>query len=455
MCRLIILILLLSYNYNDTLAQDCSAYQRLIKEANKARLNQEYPTAIKKFNLAMLNCPDSVNTVQQAFFTIFNEIERLKDKAEIEKEKADSALNIIKIEQAKIKKIIDAFYFYKDQFALAYKDGKYGFIDKEGNEKITYKYLRAEPFDYTGLAKVKTIENGKLTDYLIDTTKKEFKVAYQLINLNISIEALDLRSEKLEVFPIEIAENGQLKIIILDNNINSLSLTQNQFNILPKASLLLKDSTSTDLNNNQLNTLPEALSKLTNLKTINLSGNQLKKLPTPIPKLFSITTLNLSENNLSTLPVAFGQLNNLKTLNLSNNQFKVFSDVISKLENLTWIDLSDNRINTLLFLEGQLENLATLDLRANNLDSIPSEIAHLKNLTALFLSENQLTSLPKTIVQLESLTRLDLNDNSFKTIPEELIQLQNLSILDLRLNYIKLNDLKQLQKQLPNCKIYW
>ena len=33
-------------------------------------------------------------------------------------------------------KIINAFYFYDGKFALAYKNKKYGFIDKTGNIKI-------------------------------------------------------------------------------------------------------------------------------------------------------------------------------------------------------------------------------------------------------------------------------------------------------------------------------
>jgi len=94
-------------------AQNCESYNRLVKEALTARNNQDFETTIKKYNLAILNCPDSVKTVQQELITTFNEIESLKNKAESEREKADNALNVLKKEQAKNKKIIDAFYFMK------------------------------------------------------------------------------------------------------------------------------------------------------------------------------------------------------------------------------------------------------------------------------------------------------------------------------------------------------
>jgi hypothetical protein len=50
----------------------------------------------------------------------------------------------MKAQQEKNLKIINAFYFYRDRFALAYKDGKYGFIDKNG--KILIGYLMNTPY---------------------------------------------------------------------------------------------------------------------------------------------------------------------------------------------------------------------------------------------------------------------------------------------------------------------
>ncbi len=78
--------------------------------------------------------------------------EQLKDTAVFEiKRFSNIAENTIKTSQ----KIIDAFYFYNGKFALAFKDGKYGFINKQGNTVIEYKYDNAISFDReTGLAKV-------------------------------------------------------------------------------------------------------------------------------------------------------------------------------------------------------------------------------------------------------------------------------------------------------------
>jgi len=64
----------------------------------------------------------------------------------MERRKADSAKNVAQ-------SIVNAFYFYDDRLALAFKDNKYGFIDKSGHPVIGYKYVEAYPFDNLGLAK--------------------------------------------------------------------------------------------------------------------------------------------------------------------------------------------------------------------------------------------------------------------------------------------------------------
>ena len=53
------------------------------------------------------------------------------------------------------KKITDAFYFYDNKLALAYNGSRYGFINKNGEVVIYYKYEEATPFnENTGYAKV-------------------------------------------------------------------------------------------------------------------------------------------------------------------------------------------------------------------------------------------------------------------------------------------------------------
>ena len=75
---------------------------------------------------------------------------------------------------------------------------KYGFIDKELNTKIEFKYDEAKGFDgNTGFAKVKK-EN---IPYLIDIFGIEYKLATDITQLDSSILALDLSKQNLEIIP--------------------------------------------------------------------------------------------------------------------------------------------------------------------------------------------------------------------------------------------------------------
>ena len=65
-----------------------------------------------------------------------------------QREKTDSLLRVTR-------KLTDAFYFYNGRLALAFKDGKYGFINRQGEIEIDYLYTSATNFDEeTGYARV-------------------------------------------------------------------------------------------------------------------------------------------------------------------------------------------------------------------------------------------------------------------------------------------------------------
>ena len=59
-----------------------------------------------------------------------------KEAALKQKELADSLRIEAEQSLALANKIIDAFYFYDEKFALAYKNNRYGFINKEGDQVI-------------------------------------------------------------------------------------------------------------------------------------------------------------------------------------------------------------------------------------------------------------------------------------------------------------------------------
>ncbi|MBK8968417.1 MAG: hypothetical protein IPM36_17485 [Lewinellaceae bacterium] len=127
-------------------AQAQNNYTEAIHQGDAALRRGQYKTAINKYFAAEAFDPSKKAVVQGKVNGVFDKIEALREAqdalgqvkeeqgktkaalAETEKARlqADSAL-------AKANKLVNAFYFYKDRFALAYKDNEYYFIDKNGD----------------------------------------------------------------------------------------------------------------------------------------------------------------------------------------------------------------------------------------------------------------------------------------------------------------------------------
>ena len=119
---------------------------------------------------------DKLKKEQEEKEEALKELEAVNDKLKKEQEEKEEALKAAKAERNKNKNIIDAFYFYDEKFALSYKEksgrGVYGFINKEGETVIDFKYQEAESFSKKGYAKVKKED----IEYWIDTVGNEYKL---------------------------------------------------------------------------------------------------------------------------------------------------------------------------------------------------------------------------------------------------------------------------------------
>ena len=101
--------------------------------------------------------------------------------------------------------------------------------------------------------------------------------------------------------------------------------------------------------------------------------------------------------------------------------------------------------------KADLENVTTLFLVGNQLTSVKG-LEKLTQLTELYLNHNKLTDV-KGLEKLTQLTELSLQDNQLTDVKhlEKLTQLKGLWLSD---NQLTKAQIDQLQKALPNCKIY-
>lgn len=261
-------------------------------------------------------------------------VERARQESEELRRIAESARNEAYLANAKLKNIVDVFYFYDNKLALAYKQddqssGSYGFIDTSGNIKIDFKYSEANLFDEgTGLAKVK-FENSY---YLLDTTGQEFLLAESLSELTDAIEALDLSKRELDRFPVEILQYPNLKILLLyGNNIKSIPDLIGSFSSLIRL----------DLSNNQIENLPASFANLTKLESLDLSNNDLSETNLNFANLEKLEILSLANNQIKSLPT-FQNLPKLRILDLSFNKIQGTIPDFSSLDQLSSINLNGN-----------------------------------------------------------------------------------------------------------------
>lgn len=256
------------------------------------------------------------------------------EKAAAAEAEAKKQAQRAKREKDRAQAVLDKIYFYKGRFGLAANEygSKYGFIDRELNTKIDFKYDEALPFDYTGFARVKR-ENQ---NFLIDTTGREYPVANDVSQLGTGITALDLRNRDLDSLSSKVFGQQGLEVLLLSQNqlselppeigqlakLSSLELGGNQLDSLPKEMENLKELELLYLNSNDFKVIPSVISQLTNLKAFSIGGNEINEqqiieLITLVP---GIETLYLGDLKLTRLPDEVAKLKNLKKLDLSNYQ---------------------------------------------------------------------------------------------------------------------------------------
>jgi len=503
---------------NASMAQcDLKRYQELIKEGDSylTREEPDYKQAMNAYSAAMTACKDKMPEVQKKIFYLFDKINQLKTKAEIaeksaqaERAKTDSALIVAENEKRKAEaekqvalnamaktdsaltianRIVDRMFFYQDKFALAV-DNKYGvsnsfgFIDRQGNTVIDFKFTAAMPFNpLTGFAQVELRGSDK---FLLDTTGRTFELCvdtnhlvYKFNNevlLRFSGEAVDFSGQKLTSVPIELFNSPQIKILILSNNLMTelpdqmdvfkdsltfLSLRENKISNLPHAIGKLKALVKLDLASNQLVELPPDIGNLSNLEQLILDDNpHLLKLPVELGMLKNLKSLQINTTRLTMLPREIGNCKALEDLSLAfdiediedpgsyiiglkftwrekkNPDFTELPIEIGNLTNLKKLNISTSGLRSLPNTTGDLVNLKSLILRCNMLENIPPEIGRLTNLETLDLFQNNISALPGEIAGLTNLNTLLIDYNRLTVFPTELTGLRNLKFLDMERN---------------------
>jgi len=177
--------------------------------------------------------------------------------------------------------------------------------------------------------------------------------------LNNSIEYLSLRYNNLERIPDNLNKITHLKTLDLDGNaittigrgflknkeIESLIITISPQFKFKKSFLILSKETklnSLTISNSQFETIPGDIALLTNVTSLSLRNDHLTVFPESILRMKNLKSLDLSGNDFKSIPSTLLFLNKLETINLSNDNYLNFNnaaDVIRYLPSLRVIEV--------------------------------------------------------------------------------------------------------------------
>lgn len=385
-------------------------------------------------------------------------------RAEEGRKTADS-LRAVAIEANKAnQRFIRSMEFYDDEnqrFALALKDGKYGFIDANATVLLGddgnggFEYTKAEPFDKElGFAYVRI----KDKDYYIDTLGNKYLLARSMSDFNVNTEALDLSGQNLAEVPKKIFSTGlnkMLKVLILrDNNLKVLPffydktpnlkvLVLNRNKIVDiRSNMFPKNLERLLWENNPITVQSfQYLSNLSQLKELDLSGGSIESLPDScFRKMPDLRKLKLNNTNIKNIsPAAFAGLSRLRYLNLSNNNINALPDSIfyamPSLEILELAAINRNKATIRPQSFDTLQHLLRLNLSGNQLDSIDARmLVALKKLQWLDLSGNNLQGINDSIFIYNAHIKTLKLTNANLTVLSEKILLPLLELEDLELS---------------------
>ncbi len=118
-----------------------------------------------------------------------------------------------------------------------------------------------------------------------------------------------------------------------------LELRKQKLKVFPKEIYQFKNLQYLDLGKNNINQIPDSIGLLSNLQHLDLSRNIIDQISGEIGKLNNLYYLNLNNNEFSSLPPQMGNLTKLRTLDLWSNNLDDFPEALKGMKNLQVLDL--------------------------------------------------------------------------------------------------------------------
>ncbi|XP_065073259.1 leucine-rich repeat-containing protein 40 isoform X2 [Ochlerotatus camptorhynchus] len=305
-----------------------------------------------------------------------------------------------------------------------------------------------------------------------------------------ALKEIHISNNFIKYIPADFCENlPQLKV---------LDLRDNKIEKLPDEIAMLASLTRLDISNNSISSLPSCLSTLAHLVSLQVDGNPIRSIRRDIiqcgtqrilktlrerdgpgkgvekvkapfeestfPDVYqmkkgrsmivsnknlidipeqvfldateaSVYNVDISKNKLSEVPAGLTHLANQMTeLNISFNALKTIPTFFSQFERIGYLNVSNNLLTDLPEVVGLMVTLRELNVANNQLKRIPPCIYELKGLEILLARDNKIEEIDASengLAALPRLATLDLANNNVKQVPPVLGLLKNITTLEL------------------------
>ena len=198
----------------------------------------------------------------------------------------------------------------------------------------------------------------------------------------------------------------------------------------------LKKTRSLNLCGKNLAEIPEEVfvdAKNADISIVDLSKNKLKQLPEGLTRLGSmISELNMNANLLMEIQSFVSQFDHIKYLNLSCNHLVSLPDEVGLMITMREINIANNRFQTFpkcIYELVHLEIILACDNKIEEIDASDDGLAKLKRLATLDLSNNNLKSVPPALGNMTQITNLLLHGNSFRAPRHQILESGTATIL--------------------------
>jgi Leucine-rich repeat (LRR) protein len=314
------------------------------------------------------------------------------------------------------------------------------FHEKEGN-RFTLNYLKFSTLPYNAFINLPCLEEVYLNDNTFTSIPRTLQFLPNLSTLDLHDN--DITSLKTDIFKnlytlnhVNFSGNPIKVLTFLDTPSEITSFACNNCQLTKVAPIENLSISEIDLSSNQLSEFPVELFQINNLEKINLEYNNIKdfsKIEYSDFSYSSLKSINLYANQLSKIPEHLYHIPNLELMYLSQNNISdsIFIKGFLDMEHLTIINQSITNVFIMDFMYDRYGNSQTLyeflpsmrkiDLSGNKIETfqVEKDISN-KSITTINLTNNRLQAIPSVIPKFKELKKLELSFNQIEVVETQL-----------------------------------